>query len=67
MQDAFQYDWRLWTIPEVREVLLEAGFDRADAYWEDSDARSGEGNGVYRRREHGSSDPAWNAYIIGVK
>lgn len=67
MQDAFQYDWRLWTIPEVREVLLEAGFERADAYWEDSDARTGEGNGVYRRREHGSSDPAWNAYIIGVK
>ncbi len=66
MEEAFSYDWRLWTIPEVRELLIEAGFSRADAYWEGVDKR-GEGNGIYRKAEKGTSDPAWNAYIVGVK
>ncbi len=67
LKRAFSYEWRLWTIPEVREVLLEAGYSETHAYWEDTDKKSGEGNGIYRRREHGESDPAWNAYIVGVK
>ena len=67
MRDAFVYEWRLWTIPEVSEILVEAGFDRADVYWEDTDEDSGEGNGYYRRRTQGECDPAWNAYIVGVK
>jgi hypothetical protein len=64
---AFTYDWRLWTIPEIRELLLEAGFRRADVYWEGTDAKTGKGNDVYRRREHAESDPAWVAYVVGVK
>jgi SAM-dependent methyltransferase len=67
LEDAFVYDWRLWTIPEVAEVLLEAGFDRADVYWEDTDPKSGDGNGYYRVAEQGACDPAWNAYIVGIK
>ena len=64
---AFQYDWRLWTLPEIRELLIEAGFERADVYWEDTDKETGEGTDVYRRREHAESDPAWIAYVVGVK
>jgi hypothetical protein len=67
MDDAFVYDWRLWTIPEVREVMLEAGFDEAHVYWEETDPKSGEGNGNYVRTESGECDPAWNAYIVGVR
>jgi SAM-dependent methyltransferase len=66
LKRAFTYEWRFWTLPEIQELVLEAGFDRADVYWEDSDD-DGEGNGVFRRREHGECDPAWNAYVIGVK
>lgn len=65
--EAFTYDWRLWTIPEVREVMIEAGFDRADVYWEDEDPETGEGTGTYSLRGSGDCDPAWNAYIVGVK
>ena len=64
---AFRYDWRLWTIPEMRELLAEAGFRRTDVYWEDTDSETGEGNDVYRRREHAESDSAWIAYIVGIK
>ncbi len=66
MKDAFVYDWRIWTIPEVREVLLEAGFDHVDVYWEDED-EDGEGTGQYSKQKYGTCDPAWNAYIVGVK
>ncbi|MBY0263236.1 MAG: class I SAM-dependent methyltransferase [Phycisphaerales bacterium] len=30
--DAFVYDWRLWSPAELREALLEAGFARVEAY-----------------------------------
>jgi cyclopropane fatty-acyl-phospholipid synthase-like methyltransferase len=63
---AFRYDWRLWTIPEVRELLLEAGFSRVDVYWEGTD-EDGDGDGIYRKRKHAESDPSWIAYIVGVK
>ncbi len=66
LEKAFEYDWRFWTIPEVREVMIEAGFDRADVYWEGTD-KKGEGDGVYKRAESGECDPAWNAYVVGVK
>ncbi len=67
MKRAFTYEWRLWTLPEIQELLLEAGFRRADVYWEDTDSDSGEGNGTYRRRKSAESDDAWVAYIVGVK
>lgn len=66
LEDAFVYDWRLWTIPEVREVMLEAGFAHVDVYWEDENPRTHEGMGTYSRQTSGDSDPAWNAYIVGI-
>jgi hypothetical protein len=63
---AFRYDWRQWSIPEVRELLLEAGFRRANVYWEGT-GKNGQGNGVYRLCRSAESDPAWVSYIVGVK
>ena len=66
LKRAFRYDWRLWTIPEIRELLLEAGFAKAEVYWEGTDAKTGEGNDVYTLRETAPDDPAWVSYIVGV-
>jgi hypothetical protein len=30
--DAFTYHWRLWSIPELREAMLEAGFATTEVY-----------------------------------
>jgi hypothetical protein len=60
---AFSYDWRLWTLPEVRELLAEAGFRRTAVYWEQTGS-DGEGNGEYAPAERGDSDPAWIAYVV---
>ncbi|MBI1946887.1 MAG: class I SAM-dependent methyltransferase [Deltaproteobacteria bacterium] len=66
LDKAFTYDWRLWTIPEVRELLSEAGFSASHVYWETED-KDGEPSGKYRRTERGRPDQAWLSYLIGVK
>jgi hypothetical protein len=63
---AFTYDWRLWSIPELRELLAEAGFAHSEVYWEGTDTATGKGNDVFRRREHAPDEPAWVAYVVGV-
>ena len=32
LERAFTYDWRLWTLPEIRELLLDAGFSEVIIY-----------------------------------
>ncbi|MFN0059262.1 MAG: class I SAM-dependent methyltransferase [Planctomycetota bacterium] len=67
LKRAFTYDWRIWTMPEVREVLLEAGFERSDVYWEGWDKSGREGNGIFRRTEKVDNCDSWIAYVIAVK
>lgn len=67
MRNAFQYDWRLWTLPELRELFAEAGFQDVHVLWEGTDRRSGAGNGIFRRVEIGESCPSWIAYVVGRK
>jgi SAM-dependent methyltransferase len=38
LRNAFTYDWRVWTIPEVRDALIEAGYSGVDVWWEDYEA-----------------------------
>jgi SAM-dependent methyltransferase len=67
MQDAFVYPWRLWAIPELRELLDEAGFSRTDVYWEGTDEETDEGDGVYTLTKIAEPDDAWVAYLVAVK
>ena len=39
-------DWRHYSLPELRDVLLEAGFASVDAYWEGTDATGRAGGAV---------------------
>ena len=64
LKRAFTYDWRLWSLPEIREVLLEAGFVRVTVYWEGTDEETDEGNGEFTPAEHGEADDAFIAYIV---
>jgi len=61
---AFSYYWRLWTLPELREILLEAGFSKTVVYWEGTDPDSGEGDGIYKPATVGDADPGWVCYIV---
>ena len=66
IKKAFTYEWRLWTAPELRELLLEAGFSKATVYWEGED-EDGEGNGEFTPDEKGVADYAWIAYVVAEK
>lgn len=65
-EKVFTYDWRMWTIPEIREAMMEAGFRRTHIYWEGT-TRSGEGDGVFKRAEKGEECEGWVAYVVGEK
>ncbi len=67
MRKAFTYEWRLWTIPEIREVLLEAGFKKVLVYWEGTNRRTGEGNGIWSVSERGEACLGWIAYLVALK
>jgi hypothetical protein len=66
LQRAFSYDWRLWSVPEVRELLTEAGFSKVHVYWETVD-KQGNLSGNYRRATEGRADQTWLAYIVAEK
>jgi SAM-dependent methyltransferase len=61
-EDVFVYDWRLWSIAELRECLEEAGFARSIVYWEGDDGEGG-GNGEFSPTEEGEVCDSWVAYI----
>jgi hypothetical protein len=46
--DAFVYRWRLWSVPELRDAMREAGFARTDVYAQLPDARDAGGT-LYAR------------------
>jgi hypothetical protein len=42
--DAFVYEWRLWSVPELRDAMLDAGFATTEVYAKTADAMDEEGN-----------------------
>jgi hypothetical protein len=66
LKRAFEYHWRFWTIPEVRELLQEAGFTKSFVYWEEED-EDGEDTDVWSAAEIAPSHPSWIAYIVALK
>lgn len=64
LEGAFDYHWRLWTLPEIRELLEEAGFRQVTVYWEGTDPATGEGDGIYRPATVGDADPGWVCYVV---
>lgn len=67
IREAFEYHWRLWTLPEIRELLIEAGFSDAKVYWEGTDDETDEGNGEWEVSVRGEACPGWIAYVVGIK
>lgn len=64
---AFTYHWRFWTIPELRELLSEAGFASSEFYTDGWDDDEDDSDGIYLRRKRIENDGVWVGYVIGVK
>jgi hypothetical protein len=67
LNQAFSYHWRLWTLPELQELLAEAGFKRSRVYWQGTDPKTGDVSDDFEPAEQGDPDPAWIAYIVAEK
>lgn len=76
LRHAFSYSWRLWSLPEIKDCLQEAGF-RSVHFWlrqmpDTGENRSTVGFGAgrdikYEEMKCFEQQDAWNAYIVGVR
>ena len=65
-EDAFYYDWRVYTIPETCDALIDAGFSEAHVFWDfDEEAEAGEN--ICELAERGEDDDTWIVYVVGVR
>lgn len=64
--NVFTYDWRIWSIAEITDLLVEVGFKPPKIYWEGTD-EDGEGNGIFSPVTQGEECEAWICYIIAQK
>lgn len=63
LKNAFTYEWRLWTLPEIRDLLAEAGFRTVTVFWEGAD-EDGEPDGIFVPSLEGDTASAWVAYVV---
>ncbi len=66
LDQAFRYDWRLWTLPEVQDLLQEAGFSKVTIYWQGWD-KDGEPDGDFKPVKSAEADAGWICYITAEK
>lgn len=69
LKKAFEYDWRFWTIPEVLEMLAEAGFSASHVYWEQEqeDDNDDDEETRWSRETVVPSDACWISYLVALK
>lgn len=63
LDKAFTYEWRYWTLPELQELLGEAGFSDVRVYWDQADSEDEED---YRPTKRADNQPGWLAYIVAA-
>lgn len=64
--EAFSYHWRMYTLPEIRDLLQEAGFSKVTVYWQGWD-EDGEADGEFEPAEEAEADAGWICYIVAEK
>lgn len=67
MRNAFTYDWRHWSLPELQELMREAGFGTVEVYLHGWHADTGTSDGAYRKWKRYENAESWLAYVVGVK
>ena len=63
MRRAFTYNWRIWDLPEIQDILRDAGFREVDVYWEGA-TKNGEGTGDFRKTQNAEEEQAWVSYVV---
>ncbi len=66
IENVFEYDWRWWTMPELKDLLLEVGFTKVHCLWEGDDGKGG-GNGNFEIATKEENCESWVAYLAACK
>lgn len=64
LERAFTYDWRLWSIAELREFMRDAGFADTEVWWAEGEGRRA---GIYRPCREAPAAERWVAYVVGLR
>lgn len=76
IEKAFTYDWRLWSIPELVDLLKEAGFADTKIFWEQLEDDDGDddeemlyGSGEYEDMtgKDVEQQESFLVYVVGIK
>jgi len=68
IRNAFTYDWRLWSIPEMRDAMGDAGFSKVRVFDRLGDAVDGEGNLFIRELdEREEMDDPFVVYVVAER
>lgn len=74
IEKAFTYDWRWWTVPELRDLLEEVGYSDVRVFWEDmeddpddEEAMVGTGEYIDVTDEPQENQESWLAYVVAFK
>jgi len=65
MRRAFTYDWRFWSLPEIRELMAEAGFAESRVYIEAWDDESRPDRASARRTVMAQQE-TWLGLVAGI-
>jgi len=66
LKKAFTYHWRLYSLPELRDILLDAGFANVTMYWQGWD-EDDEPDGNFQPATRGEADPGWICMVGAEK
>lgn len=64
MRDAFTYDWRLWSIPELRDAMAQAGFRSTEVHDRLGAAVDVLGNVYVKPVEEGELERDYVVYVV---
>jgi len=72
MDKAFTYDWRLWSLPELKELLEEAGYSKVRVYWEKFESNDDEDDylestGEFYEATDVENQESWHSYVVAEK
>ncbi len=71
LERAFSYHWRLWTLPELHDLLHQAGFHQVrfynEIFEEGDDEEYLSPTGRYQRVERMENQESWVVYVVALK
>ena len=64
IRNAFHYDCRMWSLPELKDLMKEAGFGRVTVLWQQANGNERSATDHFRISTQADSEGAWVAYLI---